>query len=234
MRAYFVTQLTQQYVYTIAKDDGPIRLSCDCMPGTADLAPGTCMHADLWEGWEPAVLDRFQALCINKRKSCVDGELGDGTMISTRCAPCSPTLNWLISQYGRLSSPWRTRRGGRPSASVRAQPLARNCQQGYKQFLDLAVLPWAASFQGSGAVRLMNAFEYHPASDVEAKRSAQLNLGGAVSVLSMALRRVPSTSANGCYVSLRCAHSAFISAGDHARTRRIFQIRLIQQDADLG
>lgn len=74
---WLIPEVTQQLAYTVKRSDGPLRFSCDM----AGMAAGSCFHADYMEGWDPVVRDRFERLCLDRRLSCSDGQLGDGTML---------------------------------------------------------------------------------------------------------------------------------------------------------
>ncbi|MGV0964180.1 MAG: DUF1996 domain-containing protein [Polynucleobacter sp.] len=85
---WLIPQQTQQFAYTVTKADGPIRYSCDRMPGMAELSGGTCFHADYMEHWVPAVRETWERNCLDKQLSCVAGQLGDGTILKQR--PVAP------------------------------------------------------------------------------------------------------------------------------------------------
>jgi len=53
-------------------------MSCDKMPGMADLRPGTCMHQDYFEAWNPRIKKAWTDHCIDKLLNCSGGDLGNG------------------------------------------------------------------------------------------------------------------------------------------------------------
>lgn len=74
--SYIVPELTQSMAWTIKRSDGAVQLSSD--HGTK---PGTTLHADYMPAWDEPTLETWTANCIDKLLTCVDGELGDGTIM---------------------------------------------------------------------------------------------------------------------------------------------------------
>ena len=75
-----IPQFTLAAHYTVAPGDDISlwRLSSDAMAGTA---PGGSFHTDLWDAWDDQTKATWTANCIDKLLTCVDGELGDGTIM---------------------------------------------------------------------------------------------------------------------------------------------------------
>ena len=76
-----VPQFTLAAHYTIdpATDDLKLwRLASDKMAGTK---PGGSFHGDLFDAWDPETKVTWTANCINKLLSCIDGQLGNDTIM---------------------------------------------------------------------------------------------------------------------------------------------------------
>jgi Domain of unknown function (DUF1996)/GDSL-like Lipase/Acylhydrolase family len=67
--------------YTTDADLPRWHLSSDRMPGMAPRAPGTTFHSDWFGAWDDPTMAAWMANCINKKLSCVAGELGDGRQL---------------------------------------------------------------------------------------------------------------------------------------------------------
>lgn len=55
------------------------RLASDRMPGMQPMPAGATFHSDWFGAWDPVTLQTWTSHCIDRRLSCVDGDLGDGT-----------------------------------------------------------------------------------------------------------------------------------------------------------
>lgn len=54
-------------------------LASDRMPGMPQLPAGRSLHSDWFGAWDPETMATWTRNCIDRKLSCVDGELGDGT-----------------------------------------------------------------------------------------------------------------------------------------------------------
>ena len=52
--------------------------SCDRMPGMTDMRPGTCVHQDYFEAWNPRIKKAWTDNCIDRLLNCSGGDLGNG------------------------------------------------------------------------------------------------------------------------------------------------------------
>lgn len=78
---YLIPQFTLGATWRIQASDriGTWRLASDRMPGMPVMPPGSSFHSDWFGAWDPEALEAWTANCIDRRLSCVDGNLGDGT-----------------------------------------------------------------------------------------------------------------------------------------------------------
>jgi hypothetical protein len=78
---YLLPQFTLSATWKMRPGDdlAQWRLASDQMPGMPALPPGASMHSDWFGAWDPETLRTWTANCIDAKKSCVDGDLGDGT-----------------------------------------------------------------------------------------------------------------------------------------------------------
>jgi hypothetical protein len=53
-------------------------LSCDKMYGMTELRPGTCFHADYFEGWNEFIKKMWIDNCIDRQLNCSGADLGNG------------------------------------------------------------------------------------------------------------------------------------------------------------
>ena len=56
-------------------------LSSDRSMGAA-AAPGSTFHGDWFGAWDPAVQTTWTTKCINEMRNCINGQLGDGSMLA--------------------------------------------------------------------------------------------------------------------------------------------------------
>jgi Domain of unknown function (DUF1996) len=56
-------------------------LSSDRMPGMPELPPGGSFHSDWFGAWDEPTMQTWTAHCIDRKLSCSDGQLGDGTVM---------------------------------------------------------------------------------------------------------------------------------------------------------
>ncbi len=77
-----IPQVTQSNVYTIGEGDDPtlFRFSSDHMLPAGGV-PGDSFHSDYFEAWEDVIRTTWQTNCIDKKLQCVDGDLGNGTIM---------------------------------------------------------------------------------------------------------------------------------------------------------
>ena len=77
---YMIPQLAQIVAFTIEKSDGEVYFSSDRMAGM-NMPGGSTFHADYIARWDSQAQGLWEKNCLNKKLSCSDGELGDGTML---------------------------------------------------------------------------------------------------------------------------------------------------------
>jgi hypothetical protein len=91
-----IPELTVAFQWTPTGDTSQWYLSSDrmAMPGMADMiAPnGSTFHSDWIGAWDPAVKQTWTTHCINQLLDCTNGQLGDGTRLSTTLAYSGPKL----------------------------------------------------------------------------------------------------------------------------------------------
>lgn len=73
-------ELTLKVRYTADGNTGNWYLSSDRMPGMTHRN-GETWHADWFGAWDPIIQETWTQKCIRELKSCVWGELGDGTRL---------------------------------------------------------------------------------------------------------------------------------------------------------
>jgi len=78
---YLIPQFTLGATWLIRADDNIAtwHLASDRMPGMPAMPAGSSFHSDWFGAWDPATLQAWTDNCIDRRLSCVDGNLGDGT-----------------------------------------------------------------------------------------------------------------------------------------------------------
>lgn len=64
-------------------DSANWHLASDRMPGKTTYPNGSSFHADWFGGWDPLTMKTWVSKCIDALKNCGDGELGDGTSLSS-------------------------------------------------------------------------------------------------------------------------------------------------------
>lgn len=78
---YLIPQFTLGATWKLRPGDvlGDWHLASDRMPGMPQLPAGRSFHSDWFGAWDPETMAAWTANCIDRRLSCVDGELGNGT-----------------------------------------------------------------------------------------------------------------------------------------------------------
>lgn len=78
---YLVPQFTLGATWRIQPGDriDTWHLASDRMPGMPAMPAGASFHSDWFGAWDPDALRAWTENCIDRRLSCVDGNLGDGT-----------------------------------------------------------------------------------------------------------------------------------------------------------
>ena len=78
---YLIPQFTLAASYSIeaGEDIHNWYLSSDRMPGMPQMSSGSTFHSDWFGAWDDETLQTWTSFCIDKRLSCVAGQLGDGT-----------------------------------------------------------------------------------------------------------------------------------------------------------
>ena len=102
---YLMPEFTIGVVWRIATTDrvSDWHLSSDRMPGMKPMPAGTSFHSDWYGAWDDLALRTWTQNCIERKLSCVDGQLGDGTIMKRP------------EGYGLVASPRLVRRPQRPA-----------------------------------------------------------------------------------------------------------------------
>lgn len=77
---YLIPELAQLVAYTIEKSDGEVYFASDRMNGM-NMPGGSTFHADYIEAWDDPTRKTWERNCLDRKLSCSDGVLGDGTMM---------------------------------------------------------------------------------------------------------------------------------------------------------
>lgn len=78
---YLIPQFTLGATWRLQAGDnlGDWYLASDRMPGMPQLPAGRSFHSDWFGAWDPETMATWTRNCIDRKLSCVDGELGDGS-----------------------------------------------------------------------------------------------------------------------------------------------------------
>ena len=86
-KPYFMPAFTLTAAYSVVEGDevGLWRLSSDAM--APNDPPGSTLHGDYFEGWDPTAKEEWTDNCIDKLLSCTGGNLGDGFILKGAQVP---------------------------------------------------------------------------------------------------------------------------------------------------